>query len=147
MNRHEIIEKIIEEQQKVIESLTQTANSFETASDIDEDGTTDPDMMSQQVQNKDMQLRYESLLKESKNTLSSLMLALDEDHENIDIGSVIETDENILFVGISVPKFIYNKKEVLSFSEQAPIFSQIKDKKVGDTITIGEKQHTILNIL
>lgn len=147
MNRHKIIEKIIEEQHKVIENLTQTANSFETASDIDEDSTTDPDMMSQQVQNKDMQLRYESLLKESKNTLSSLILALDEDHENIDIGSVIETDENILFVGISVPKFIYNKKEVLSFSEQAPIFSQIKDKKVGDTITIGEKQHTILNIL
>ena len=64
-------------------------------------------------------------------------------HEEIENGSVVETDKNFLFVGISVPVFKIDEKEVISFSEEAPIFTKIKGKKVGDKLEIGDKTHVI----
>ena len=146
MKRDLILEKLIAEQRKVIESLQQSVNQYKSASDMDEESTHDPEDFSQQSQAKDMQLRFEKMLGEADENLSFLMNEKESSHHMIEKGSVIETDKNFLFVGISVPVFEVNGKEVISFSDNAPIFEGFKGKKIGDRVKIGENLYTIQSI-
>lgn len=100
MKRDLILEKLIAEQRKVIESLQQSVNQYKSASDMDEESTHDPEDFSQQSQAKDMQLRFEKMLGEADENLSFLMNEKESSHHMIEKGSVIETDKNFLFVGI-----------------------------------------------
>lgn len=146
MKRKEILNLVIEEQQKIIDKLKDTVDRFKTASDIDEDDTIDPEDFSQQTQAKDMQLRFEKTLREAKQSLKFVQDELEEQHEKIEIGSLIETDKKWLFVGISVPLFIFEGKNVLSFSNKAPVFAAIRGKKKGDLVQIGDTEHLIQEI-
>lgn len=145
MNRKDIITKIIEEQNKVIESLTLSVERYKTASDLDEESTHDPEDFSQQTQAKDMQLRYEKTRREALQQLNFLQSEIEEEHDQIEAGTLVETDDGYLFVGISVPAFKVGNKEVITFSEEAPVFGNIKGKKVGDTVKIGENSMKIIS--
>ena len=146
MKRDLIIEQLIAEQRKVIESLQQSVNQYRTASDMDEESTHDPEDFSQQSQAKDMQLRFEKMLGEADENLSFLMNEKQSRHDLIEKGCVIETDKNFLFVGISVPVFEVNGKEVISFSDNAPIFEGFKGKKIGDSVKIGDHSYKIQSV-
>ena len=146
MKRDLILEKLIAEQRKVIESLQQSVNQYKSASDMDEESTHDPEDFSQQSQAKDMQLRFEKMLSEAEENLSFLMNEKESSHHVIEKGSVIETDKNVLFVGISVPVFDIDGKEVISFSDNAPIYEGFKGKKIGDRVKIGDHSYEIQSI-
>ena len=145
MKRADIIAVIIEEQKAVVDSLKQTVNRYKIASDLDEESTHDPEDFSHQTQAKDMQLRYEKTLKEAELSLAFLENELKEKHDKIEKGALVETDKNYLFVGISVPSFQFENKEVIAFSDHAPVFQNIKGKSKGDTVEIGTNSLEILN--
>ncbi|WP_018674964.1 hypothetical protein [Riemerella columbina] len=146
MKKEDIIKKIIEEQQKVIDNFQNSVNRFRTASDMDEEATHDPEDFSHQTEAKDMQLRYEQLVKNAEQNLAFLEQSINETHGGIESGALIETDKNYIFVGISVSPFRFNDKDVICISESAPIFSKIKEAKVGDQIDFGTHTIEVLNI-
>lgn len=145
MKRTDIINIIIEEQKVVIESLKQSVERYKIASDLDEESTHDPEDFSQQTQAKDMQLRYEKTLREAEQSLAFVEGELKEKHDKIEKGTLVETDQNFLFVGISVPPFQFGNKEVLAFSDHAPVFQNIKAKNKGDTVEVGAKSLQIID--
>lgn len=145
MKRTDIINIIIDEQKVVIDSLKQTVDRYKTASDLDEESTHDPEDFSQQTQAKDMQLRYEKMLKEAEQAFVFLEDELKMTHDKIEKGTLIETNQNFLFVGISVPAFKFENKEVVAFSDHAPVFQNIKGKNKGDTVEIGAKSLQIID--
>lgn len=145
MKRTDIINIIIDEQKVVIDSLKQTVDRYKTASDLDEESTHDPEDFSQQTQAKDMQLRYEKMLKEAEQAFVFLEDELKMTHDKIEKGTLIETNQNFLFVGISVPAFKFENKEVVAFSDHAPVFQNIKGKNKGDTVEIGSKSLQIID--
>ncbi|MGZ5273847.1 MAG: hypothetical protein ACXWCA_06010 [Kaistella sp.] len=146
MKRNLIISQLIEEQGKVVESLQQSVNQYKTASDMDEESTHDPEDFSHQTEAKDMQLRFEKMLAEAEENLNFLNSEQNAAHETIEKGSVIETDQSYLFVGISVPVFKIEGKDVISFSEEAPVFEEIKGRAIGDSFKIGDNSHVIQSI-
>ncbi len=146
MNRKDIVNKIIEEQKKVIESLESSVERYKTASDIDEESTHDPEDFSRQTEAKDMQLRYEKMLRNAESEMSFLEKETEVSHETIENGSIIETEKNFYFVGISVPMISADKKQIISFSEDAPIFQNMKGKKAGDEVKIGDNKEVISSI-
>lgn len=146
MKRTDIIHIIIEEQNAVIDSLKQSVDRYKIASDLDEESTRDPEDFSQQTQAKDMQLRYEKMLKEAERNLSFLEGELKLTHDKIEKGTLVETDKNFLFVGISVPVFKFENKEVIAFSDQAPVFQNIKGKNKGQTVEVGPNVLQIIDI-
>jgi len=146
MNRKDILNKIIDEQNKVIESLQQSVDRYKTASDLDEESTHDPEDFSNQTVAKDMQLRFEKMMAQAQRDLDFVESETKTQHTDIENGSLIETDKNYIFVGISVPVFEVDGKEVMSFSEKAPIFEEIKDKAVGDKMKIGKDSFKIDSI-
>ena len=145
MKRPAIISIIIEKQNAVIESLKQSVERYKTASDLDEESTHDPEDFSHQTQAKDMQLRYEKTLREAEQSLAFLEGELETTHDKIEKGTLVETDQNFIFVGISVPAFTFEDKEVIAFSEDAPVFQNIKGKNSGDSAEVGSKLLQIIN--
>lgn len=146
MKRNIIINQLIAEQGKVIASLQQSVNQYKTASDMDEESTHDPEDFSHQTEAKDMQLRFEKMLAEAEENLNFLKTEENANHETVEKGCVIETDQSYLFVGISVPVFKIDGKDVISFSEEAPVFSEVSGKSVGDSFKIGNDDHVIKSI-
>ena len=146
MEKKKLLDKIIEEQQKIIENLEINVERFRKASDLDEDSTLDSQDFSNQAQAKEMQLRFEQFLRSSKQDLHFLQNLPEEITDKIERGSVIETDKFYFFVGVSTANFKFNSKEVICFTEQAPIFKKIQQKIAGDTFKMGEKELKILYI-
>ncbi|MGS0747822.1 hypothetical protein [Halpernia sp. GG3] len=146
MEKKKLLDKIIEEQGKIIENLKVNVERFRKASDLDEDSTLDSQDFSSQAQAKEMQLRFEQFLRSSKQDLNFLQNLSEEITDKIERGSVIETDKFYFFVGVSTANFKFNGKEVICFSEQAPIFKKIQQKNVGDTFKMGENELKILDV-
>lgn len=144
MNRKDLIGRIIREQMKVIESLQQSVEHYKAASEIDEESTHDPEDFSNQSVAKDMQLRFEKMMGEAQQILRFLEKEREVVHTEIEKGSLIETDKNFLFIGLSVPVIQVDDKELISFSEQAPVFLEIKGKNLGDSLTVGNDTLKIL---
>ena len=145
MDKAKIISAIIEEQQKVINSLKSSAERYKSEADLDEDQTQDPEDYSRQNEAKDMQLRYEKLLLTAQKNWSILEKAKSENYTEIEIGTLIETDKNYIFVGISLPVFKYEGKDVISVSEEAPVFQTLKSKTLGDTLELGNNNFKIIS--
>ena len=86
------------------------------------------------------------MLKEAERNLSFLEGELKLTHDKIEKGTLVETDKNFLFVGISVPVFKFENKEVIAFSDQAPVFQNIKGKNKGQTVEVGPNVLQIIDI-
>ena len=145
MDKVKIISAIIEEQQKVINSLKSSAERYKSEADLDEDQTQDPEDYSRQNEAKDMQLSYEKLLLTAQKNWNILEKAKSENYTEIEIGTLIETDKNYIFVGISLPVFKYEGKDVISVSEEAPVFQTLKSKTLGDTLELGNNNFKIIS--
>ena len=145
MDKVKIISAIIEEQQKVINGLKSSAERYKSEADLDEDQTQDPEDYSRQNEAKDMQLRYEKLLLTAQKNWNILEQAKSENYTEIEIGTLIETDKNYIFVGISLPVFKYEGKDVISVSEEAPVFQTLKSKTLGDTLELGNNNFKIIS--
>lgn len=146
MDKATILSKIIDEHQKVIDNLKSSVERYKHESDMDEDNTLDPDDYARQNEAKDMQLRFEKMLNEAKQNLKFLEDSKTEIKDKIEAGTLVETDKNYLFVGVSVPVFKFENKDVISFSEDAPIYKNVKNRKIGDIFEIGKNSFEILKI-
>lgn len=147
MNREDILKALIDEQNNQITTLQNAVNEFKTASDLDESEARDIEDLSHQDESKDMQLRYEKILADAQNNLLTIQNITENQHDNTETGSIIETDENFFLVGISLPKISINGKDAMGIAEDAPIFSQLQGKKAGDTFKLGDKETKIIRIL
>ena len=146
MKRAEILQRIIEEQNKVIQNLQESVDRYKSASDLDEDDTADPDDYARQTQAKDMQLRYEKMLVKEKNDLNFVLSEKETSHTEIETGSVVETENHYFFIGVALPAFKMESKEVFCISPEAPIFGKLRGKKTGDTIEMGSNTFKITSI-
>lgn len=145
MDKAKILSAIIDEQEKVINNLKASIERYKQESNMDEDQTQDPEDYSRQNEAKDMQLRYEKLLLTAQKNWNILEKAKSENYTEIEIGTLIETDKNYIFVGISLPVFKYEGKDVISVSEEAPVFQTLKSKTLGDTLELGNNNFKIIS--
>jgi len=146
MNKNEIIKSIINEQNVVISTIENSVSRYKNASDIDENDSIDPEDFSHQDEAKEMQLRYEQILVQAKNNLDFLETYKNKETCKIELGSLIETEDLYIFIGISLQQFMLNGKNVIAISEEAPIYNSIKEKTIGEKITIGTIENTIISI-
>ena len=140
MDKAKILSAIIDEQEKVINNLKASIERYKQESNMDEDNTLDPDDYARQNEAKDMQLRYENMLKSAKHNLNFLEDSKTKINDKIEAGTVIETDKTYIFVGVSA------EKDVISVSEDAPIFKTLKAKKIGENLEFGKNSFKILKI-
>lgn len=146
MTKSDVINKIIDEQKTLISNIENSVSRYKTASDIDENDSIDPEDFSHQDEANEMQLRYEQMLIQAKTNLEILESYQNKSSTTIESGTLIETEDLYIFIGISLQQFKLNSKNVITISEQAPIYNTIKEKTIGEKITIGTIENTILLI-
>lgn len=147
MNRDEILNRIIEEQQRVINNLKESVERYKTASDLDEDDTSDPDDLARQTEAKDMQLRFEKMLQKEKNDMEYVLSEKQNSHTEIEQGSVVVTDKYYFFLGVALPVIKENNTEIYCISPDAPIYAKLRNQKIGDKISMGTAEIEIKEIL
>ncbi len=146
MNRKEILKKIAEEQEKIVENLQESVARYRTASDMDEDDTLDPDDYARQTEAKDMQLRFEQMLNAAKQNLAFIQSEAGGTHSQAEEGAIVETGDHFFFLGSNVPHFEFDGKEVYCVTKETPVYKSIIGKNVGDQIQVGNQKAEITHI-
>lgn len=144
MKKREILELILNKQKQIISNLEQTIAHYHLDSNLDEDDTLDPEDYSHQDEASEMKFRLKEILNKAMNDFNFIQNNLDSVHQSIENGALVNLeDDNYLFVGVSIPPFVADNKKIITISEKAPIYKSIKDKAIGNKVTIGNKTYTI----
>ena len=85
---------------------------------------------------------YQSQLNQLK-VIESLDIS---DKSRIGLGSLIETDSSILFIGIGLGIHQIDNRKVLIVSKASPIGKQIDGKEEGDYILLNNNKEKIIRI-
>ena len=68
------------------------------------------------------------------------------DKPRIGLGSLVETDSSILFIGIGLGIHQIGNKKVMIVSKASPIGKQLEGKKEGDYILLNNNKEKIIRI-
>lgn len=116
------------------------------SSDLDENDTLDPeDYSTQTVSNVMVDLLKEQVAK-TKKDLERIQQIDFSPKEEANVGAIVTTDMFNFFLGVATVPFLYDHKQIVGVSVSAPIFVNIKGKKVGDTFTFSGHLYTIHSI-
>ena len=92
-------------------------------------------------------VRMEHELLFLKNELMTLEnIDSDQICDRIQEGAVVVTDQRIFFVSTSIETVDVNESSVFGLSTHAPIYSEMKGKKKGDTIQFNGLRYQILDV-
>jgi len=143
MNRKDILDKIKDSLEKNMAELTQALNDYESASNFDEGDTLDPEDFSQQAEFKEMQMRMQIQLDQVNAQLERLEDLSGKKVSIIEAGAIVETQQNMIFIGVSFPTIALDGKELLGITTETPIYASLKGKAKGDSIKLGKEEYII----
>lgn len=96
-----------------------------------------------------MQSEFDKIYNNYQSQLNQLKVieSLDiSDKSKIGLGSLVETDSSILFIGIGLGIHQIDNKKVLIVSKASPIGKQIDGKEEGDYILLNNNKEKIIRI-
>jgi hypothetical protein len=122
-----------------LKSINEEKNSISKSSAGDKHETSRALMQSEfdKINNN-----YQSQLNHLK-VIESLDMS---DKPKIGLGSLIETDSSILFIGIGLGIHQIGNKKVMIVSKASPIGKQLEGKKEGDYILLNNNKEKIIRI-
>ena len=134
---------MISNYENIIAELKEELATKKGSSDLDENDTLDPeDYSTQTVSNVMVDLLKEQVAKTKKDLerIQQIDFSLKEEAT---VGALVTTDMFNFFLGVATVPFLYEHKQIVGVSVSAPIFVNIKGKKVGDTFTFSGHLYTI----
>lgn len=81
---------------------------------------------------------------EQKNILDKIDISIKT--SKIVIGSLVQTNELLVFLSTALPKIIIENKTIFSISPQSPLGKMLLGKEIGFEFEINAKQYKIINI-
>ena len=122
-----------------LKSINEEKNSISKSSAGDKHETSRALMQSEfdKINNN-----YQSQLNHLK-VIESLDMS---DKPRIGLGSLVETDSSILFIGIGLGIHQIGNKKVMIVSKASPIGKQLEGKKEGDYILLNNNKEKIIRI-
>ena len=137
---------MISNYENIITELKEELATKKGSSDLDENDTLDPeDYSTQTVSNVMVDLLQEQIAK-TKKDLERIQQIDFSPKEEAMVGAIVTTDMFNFFLGVATVPFLYEHKQIVGVSVSAPIFVNIKGKKVGDTFTFSGHLYTIHSI-
>lgn len=88
--------------------------------------------------------KLEQLLQQQQNLKT---IITDVAHKIISLGSLVYTPQATFFVSEALPYFTFQNKTIFPLSTQAPIYIELKGKKVGDSLVFNGKTIKILAVI
>lgn len=67
-------------------------------------------------------------------------------HDSVALGSVVITDKKTFFPSVSIETFGVDGQEFFGISDKAPLYSEMKGKKAGETFSYKGNQYKIEDV-
>ena len=137
---------MISNYENIITELREELATKKGSSDLDENDTLDPeDYSTQTVSNVMIDLLKEQIVKTEKDLERIKQIDFSAKDEAT-VGALVTTDMFNFFLGVATVPFLYEHKQIVGVSVNAPIFVNIKGKKVGDSFNFSGHQYNIHTI-
>ena len=146
MKKDEIFEAIRRQLETSVEELRKSMEGYKAASDLDENDTRDMEDFSQQDESKEIERQLQVQLDNAQDALGRFDELTGGKVNTGRAGTLIETNHNIFFPGISFPSIQIGNKEVLGISFGSPAFTVIDGAGEGESFKLGEKEYKVLKI-
>lgn len=147
MERKEILEKIEQALERNMAELNQALNDYESASNLDEGDTTDPEDLSQQAEQKEMQMRMRIQIDQVRAQLNRLKDLAGKSTNSAEAGAIVKTKKNLIFIGVAFSTLHSDGKDVIGITTESPAYATLRGKSKGDTFILGKDEYTIEGIL
>ena len=147
MEKRAIMQMIRERLENNVRELTNSLEAQQSASDIDEGDTRDPEDFSQQSESRDKVMALQIQLDTARAQLAKLEDFSGKKINGAETGALVETDKNWFYLGVAFSTLKVDGKELYGVSPDTPAFNVIKGKSKGDHFKIGNNEHTVVNIL
>lgn len=101
---------------------------------------------------KDQQMRRREMFARQLNTAMKNLellnnLDLKQLHNSVGFGTLVQTESAIYLVAIGIGIIEFKGEDVAIISMLVPLFHAMKGKKKGDSFSINNEQHTILQLI
>jgi hypothetical protein len=146
MSKDLIIKTLLEIQNQVIVDLKERIQVGKTASDIDEDNTLDPEDYSHQNESVEMNQLLMVQLEKAENDLTKLKSIDFSTKTKIEIGALVKTNQFSFVIGVATFPFNVEGNQYVGISTEAPIYSMMKEKIVGETFSFANNNYQIVSI-
>lgn len=146
MEKKKIHELIIKQQENLIHELTQYLEELNGVADLDENSSLDIDDYSRQNEMMDLVNRTNLQLDRARADLAKLEEYMSIEHDTVYPGSLVETESNWFFVGVSTLPFKADDKQVMGVSIDSPVYTAMYAKKKGDSFSVGGHKYKILSV-
>ena len=146
MNKEEIKRSLEHYQQNLIDDLKGEFNLKKQDVENDNNDVRDIDSYSHQSQSQDDEQLVNDRLESAIDALTFLKNIPLKESKKVDLGSLIETESFLIYVGIATQKFTDTGKEIIGISTDAPIYNKLKDKTVGFSFEIEGDSCKIVSI-
>ncbi len=146
MDKKKIRQEIEQIQLGIISDMEASRERLETAADLDENETMDPEDLSRQNELGSMATRLKFMLQKAKSDLEMFRELPLDPSDVVKAGSLVVTDSYVFYVGIAVHPFDMDGKHVVSISTDAPIYIAMHGKKTGDSFTVANRTYKIESI-
>lgn len=145
--KQRLLAECVRMQKDVVGNLRNAMEDAQNSAIEYEDNTEDTmtDSYREEMQNKrDMFARqYEAAL-EDLNLLSKVLI---EQQDSVQFGSVVHTEDQKLFVSISLGQIKIDNTVYFAVSPSAPIYKELSGKKVGESADFRGKKITVKEII
>ncbi|MGB8374141.1 MAG: transcription elongation factor [Salegentibacter sp.] len=132
---NEQIEKYEEEMDMIRESM----DSNDVKTDYDEDNR------GQLLGDFEKNANYLNKARQMKETLTSI----DQEYHStsVDLGSLVETDQSYYYISVPLGAIqMEDGSTIMAISTEAPIYTELKGKKEGDTFTYNDRDFKVVEV-
>ena len=132
---NEQIEKYEEEMDMIRESM----DSNDVKTDYDEDNR------GQLLGDFEKNANYLNKARQMKETLTSI----DQEYHStsVDFGSLVETDKSYYYISVPLGAIqMEDGSTIMAISTEAPIYTELKGKKEGDTFTYNDRDFKVVEV-
>lgn len=147
MEKEIIRKKLVEIQDQIISDIKQRLAENSELVNMDANETHDPEDYSHQAESTEMKNILRGQLEKAefdRNKLESLDFT---SKSKIESGAVVKTEQFTFVIGVATTPFDTQDGHFVGISTEAPIFSVMRDKAVGDQFEYGNNHYTIQEIL
>ncbi len=144
--KKKVLEAAKEKQQQIIQDLEEAIQRRKASAEQD-----DQDMRDYFESTREEILEYVDHLADQLNIARSELevlnkIRIEKEHDQVTMGSVVETDMMTFFVAVGLEEFEVEEKEFFGISTRAPIYRAMIGKKKGDRFSLRGQDHEIKDL-
>jgi transcription elongation GreA/GreB family factor len=146
--KQKVLTECIKLQREVVSSAKSAVLDAQDSA-VNYDGGSEDNLMEsyrEEMQNKrDMFAKQLDLALDDQNLLNQIQP--DKLMDTVSFGSIVYTDQQKLFVSISLGTIKVDGESLFAISPSAPLYKAMTGKKVGESFTFRDKQIKVLDVV